>query len=33
VLSNARLLQTFGVALPDWESALASCLDAGDENA
>jgi dTDP-4-dehydrorhamnose reductase len=27
VLSNARLLQSFGVALPDWRAALASCLD------
>lgn len=31
VLSNARLAATFGIALPDWQSALALCLDESND--
>ncbi len=30
VLSNAKLRQTFGLALPEWDKALALCLDEAD---
>ena len=31
VLENGRLLQTFGLELPDWRAGLAQCLDDLDE--